>query len=282
VIAVSPDGRHVASAGTGQTITVHDARSLVLRARLRGSEDGIHSLAFSPDGNRLVSGGNDHVTRVWNPEPPYAAPGVETDGAGNDFSKGLRAASPAGDWVGDGEGNGLITLEDPDRRHAIRRIAGPPGVYARLVAAPDGSRLAALSWPRDLYVADLPDGEWRTKWRLSEGTVGPIVFSPDGRRLASGGDDNLITVRSTADGSTLAVLRGHREELVALAFTPDGSTLASSSTDGTLRLWHLPTWREVGTLYEGEIIRRLEFDAAGGELRAMDGGGRTRCFPGRE
>jgi WD40 repeat protein len=57
VLAVSPDGRHVAGAGTGQTIPLLGAPSLAGRRRLRGSEDGIHALAFSPDGKWLVSGG---------------------------------------------------------------------------------------------------------------------------------------------------------------------------------------------------------------------------------
>lgn len=282
VLVISPDGRQVAAAGTGQTVTMLDAPSLATRKRLRGSEDGIHSLAVSPDGKWLLSGGNDHETRLWNLNPVTAAADLEARGAEVPGADGLRAAGPGGTWAGDGKRFGTITLAGPDGGKAIRRLTGPPGLYLRLIATPDGKRLAAFSWPRDLFVAGLPEGKWSTPWRLSEGTVGPIVFSVDGRWLASGGDDNVVTVRETGGGMVRAVLRGHREQLVALAFTPDGRTLASSSADGTLRLWHLPTWRELGTLQEGVVFNRLEFDAASGELVATDGDGRTRRFPGRE
>lgn len=282
VIAVSPDGRQIAAAGTGQTITLLDAPSLAVRKRLRGSEDGIHSLAFSPDGKWLVSGGNDHQTRIWDvgsvagPEQLNSAV-VEVPG-----SNLLRVAGPDGIWTGNGKRFGSISLEAADGRKVIRRISGPPGLYSRLIAAPDGKRLAAVSWPRDLFVARLPEGKWGAPWRISEGTVGPIVFSADGRWLASGGDDNVVTVRDAESGEARAVLRGHREQLVALAFTADGRTLASSSMDGSLRLWHVPTWRELGSLREGRAFRTLAFDAGSGDLMATDGEGRTERFPGRE
>ena len=282
VLIISPDGRQVAAAGTGQSIAVLAAPSLAPRKRLRGSEDGIHSLAFSPDGKWLVSGGNDHETRLWNLEPDTAVADQEVRAGKVTGSDGLRAAGPDGIWVGDGRASGSLVLQAADDGKVVRRLGGPPGVYPRLVASPDGKILAAMSWPRNLFVARLPEGKWQATWKLSDGTVGPIVFSGDGRWLASGGDDNVVTVRETGGGAVRAVLRGHREQLVALAFTPDGRTLASSAADGTLRLWHLPTWRELGTLQEGVIFSRLEFDASSGELVATDGDGRTLRFPGRE
>ncbi len=282
VLAVSPDGRRVAAAGTGQTIELRESPSMRPLLRLRGSEDGIHALAISPDGKWLVSGGNDHRTRLWDLASAGGEQGT-AGAAGADRARDpMRAAGPDGIWAGDGKRFGSIALEGSGGEREQRRITGPPGVYARLIAAPDGSLLAAFSWPRDLFVARLPQGKWEGRWRLSQGTVGPIVFSGDGRLLASGGDDNLVTVRDAANGELRAELRGHREELVSLAFSPDGRTLASSSVDGTLRLWHLPTWRELGTLHEGVVFRELAFEPQGGGLLATDGEGRVRRFAGRE
>ena len=282
VIAVSPDGRQIAAAGTGQTVTVLDAPSLAIRERLRGSEDGIHSIAFSPEGKWIVTGGNDHETRLWDLGSVAGAEDLNAGEAEVLNSNPLEAPGPDGVWVGDGRRLGWIKLEAPETGTVARRFSGPPGAYLRLIASPDGKRLAAVSWPRNLFVARLPEGQWGPSWKVSEGTVGPIVFSPDGRWLSSGGDDNVVTVRDAESGEARAELRGHREQLVALAFTADGRTLASSSLDGSLRLWHVPTWRELGSLQEGRVFRSLTFDAWSGDLVATDGEGRTERFPCRE
>ena len=48
-------------------------------------------------------------------------------------------------------------------------------------------------------------------------------------------------------------------EIKALAFTADDRTLASSSADATIRLWHTPTWRELGPLHRGPLCTALRF-----------------------
>lgn len=87
-----------------------ESPALSIRAGLRGSEDGIHSLVFSPDGKWLVSGGNDHETRLWSLEPA-AASAIQEPGIGAvSLPDGLRAAGPDGTWVGDGMASGSIVL----------------------------------------------------------------------------------------------------------------------------------------------------------------------------
>lgn len=276
VLAVSPDGGWLAAAGAGQVIELKRVPTLGPGRILRGHEDGIHALDFSPDGRWLASGGNDHETRVWElgtatvPEPLPERPPWE---------EALSVAVPAGIWTGDGKRRGRLVLRDRDGRE-IRRMAGPPGPYLRLVASPDGRRLGVVNWPRELRISDLEEGGgWGKPWQLSGGTVGPVVFSPDGKWLASGGDDNLVSLRDAASGELRATLRGHRRELRSLAFTPDGRTLASSAADGTLRLWHLPTWRELGILHDGGEFGHLEFVDEGRALIATDPAGKAWRFP---
>jgi WD40 repeat protein len=274
VLAAGPGEEWLATAGAGQVIELKRLPSLERGRLLRGHEDGIHALDFSPDGRWLASGGNDHQTRVWELS---AKGGTAGPPSRSPLPDAFTAAVPEGLWSGDGKRGGRVALRDRSGKE-LRRAPGPPGAYVRLVAAPDGSRLGVLHWPRDLSVWD-GSGGWKPSWRLSGGTVGPVVFSPDGKWLASGGDDNLVTVRDAADGVVRATLRGHLGGILSLAFSPDGRTLASSAADGTLRLWHLPTWRELGILHAGGNLKALEFAEEGRALIATDEEGGAKRFP---
>jgi WD40 repeat protein len=62
----------------------------------------------------------------------------------------------------------------------------------------------------------------------------------------SGGHDGLIIVWDIRKQRALATLVGHEEGVLQVAVSPDGKTLASSSLR-TVKLWHLPTFREVAS-----------------------------------
>ncbi|MGZ8901902.1 MAG: WD40 repeat domain-containing protein, partial [Limisphaerales bacterium] len=67
-VAISPDGSMVASAGDDRIIRLWNSRTGELIRSLEGHTGRIHSVAFSRDGSRVISGGGyqDHSVRVWN------------------------------------------------------------------------------------------------------------------------------------------------------------------------------------------------------------------------
>src|SRR5439155_10530238 len=68
-LAFSPDGRTLATGQKGDAaVRLWEVASGLELVRLKGHEEGIRSLAFSPDDKVLVSGGADNTALVWDLE----------------------------------------------------------------------------------------------------------------------------------------------------------------------------------------------------------------------
>ncbi len=65
-IAISPDGKTIASGGWDNLVCLWDAKTLRRLATLRGHTEMVHVVAFSPDGTTLASGSGDKTLRLWD------------------------------------------------------------------------------------------------------------------------------------------------------------------------------------------------------------------------
>jgi len=65
-MSMSPDDRHLVTAGTGQIVKVYDINSGSQTSRGSAHSRRIQKLSFSPDGKQVVSVGMDHSIMVWN------------------------------------------------------------------------------------------------------------------------------------------------------------------------------------------------------------------------
>jgi WD40 repeat protein len=65
-ISISPDDRHLATAGTGLQVKIWDVAGGAERSRGIGHSRAVQKLDFSPDGKQLVSAGLDHSIMLWN------------------------------------------------------------------------------------------------------------------------------------------------------------------------------------------------------------------------
>jgi hypothetical protein len=73
-VAISADGRTLASGSQDETIRLWEMATTKERLQFAGQREGVFALAFAPDGRTLASAGNDSTIMIWDltgtPPPP--------------------------------------------------------------------------------------------------------------------------------------------------------------------------------------------------------------------
>jgi WD40 repeat protein len=224
VMAVSPDGREVATAVENRLtiFSVEDGRFL---RELPAHRAVIRSLAWSPDGAqllvsvlydpaaRLIAADDGHEIRRLEVEREAVAVAFSSDGRLAAVASELGPISlftlPSGE--------ALPVLHAADMRARSLRFAGQ-----RLLAGSDGLRV----W-------DVLNGRMLAH---APGAVGDrLAVAPDGKLVAATSRDHAVRLHDVGTAATVATLTWHRAPVWGLAWV--GPTLVSGDADGNVALW---------------------------------------------
>jgi WD40 repeat protein/serine/threonine protein kinase len=226
--AFSPDGQSLAVAGSTAdgVVRVYDLTTGELRHPLQGHIDRVVSVAYSPDGRRLVSTSLDRTVKLWD-----AATGQEVLTLRGHKDVTSRALfSPDGRRLASVSVDGTLMVWDatplgagaPDHS---RTLTGHDGIVYGVAYSPDGQSLASASADRTVKCWDAETGQDLFTFRGHTDTVLSVAFSPDGRRLASGGKE-VVRLCDAATGEEIFARTGFPGGVHRLAFSPDGNRLA--------------------------------------------------------
>ncbi len=209
---------------------------------LRGHTHQVRSVAFSPDGSRIVSGSVDNTLKLWD-----AKSGEETLTFQYNNPVMSVAFSPDSARIASGSSDGTIKVWDV--QSGKETLTFEVGARVGHVAfSPDGSRIVSSSQDRTLRVWDSQSGEETLSLKFSIDGISSVAFSPDGTRIVSGAFEGTLVVWDSQSGEETLALKGHTSRIYSVAFSPDGSRIVSGSNDGALKVWDVQSGEETLTL----------------------------------
>ncbi len=200
---------------------------------LKGHQNAVTSVAFSPTEDIIASGSQDQTIEIWRLDRGkrwYTLTGH------NNWVTSI-AISPDGNILASGSRDQTIEIWRLDRGKRWYTLIGHQDGVEVVAFSPDGNILASGSRDQTIEIWDLQKGKrWYTLQGHQDRVYG-LAFSPDSRLLASGSRDKTVRLWDLQTTKALQVLQDHSDWVRTVTFSPDGQQLATGSRDGMIKLW---------------------------------------------
>ncbi len=206
--------------------------------RMAYGDEGVQSVAFSPDG-ALVAGGTSGEARLWQVSDGALESVIAYRHSVDDLT-----FSPDGSLLGAGQGVYGVQLMRVADGEELRQLHGGYNNY--LTFSPDGETVATGNRSGVVWLWHVADGEQLAEFEtpISEWLTA-LAFSPDGETLAAGHWDGTVFLWRVRDGQLLHTLDPQFDYAKAndLAFSPDGEFLAVAGgrheREDVVQLWRV-------------------------------------------
>lgn len=252
-----------------------------------GGPGQVNSVAFSPDGDMMVTGGKNGEAFLWSAQTGQLITSLRPDTGTKIYSV---AFSADGALIAAGASNGSIYLWSAATGQLVGTAADPDGAEIDWVEfSPSGSTLAAAG-SGYVYLWNISgDGRTATLSRTLDDplnvAVWSLAFSPDDRTLAAGDYHNIACLWNLSTGAATPLMlagpggQGTDQPVTAVAFSPDGSTLATGYQDGQVYLWNIASKQLRTSISEPETVWGLAWSRTG-LLAIADNDGSTYLVNG--
>jgi WD40 repeat protein len=278
-VALTPNGKRLASACVDGFIRVWDRPDYDMREPIKVHGDSMPGVAFSRDGRWLITGGSKalKVLDAKSLELSLTLPGK---GSWIGFGADGRTLLAAAERYEDSENYIVSRWELATGKKLVPLKLESRGGIGAFTLTPDGKTLFAVRTRRadSRYVRgyDTDTGELRFPEPTGHrGRVTAVAFSRDDAWLASGSQDHSVRLWHLAgrhEGEPMPpvrMLRGHSLPVTSVCFRLDGKLLASGSLDQTIIVWNPATGKALQTL-KGHSSKpsRIAFSPDGGTIAA--------------
>ncbi|KAF1813820.1 WD40 repeat-like protein [Eremomyces bilateralis CBS 781.70] len=197
--------------------------------------DSINSIAYSPDGQRIITTADDGKIKVWDVTSGFC---IVTF---TEHTSGVTACEFAkrGNVLFTASLDGSVRAWDLIRYRNFRTFTAPTRLsFSSLAVDPSGEVVCAGSLDSfDIHVWSVQTGQLLDQLSAHEGPVASLAFSATGGMLASGSWDRTVRLWSVFGRTQTSEPLQLQADVLSVAFRPDSKQIAVSTLDGQLSFW---------------------------------------------
>ena len=229
----------------------------------------VWSVACSPDGTQIVSGGADTTAQVWDIHTGKQI----TLFRAHQACVTVVAWSPDGEWIASGGCDNRVYVWNARTGEIITTYTEHHAwICNGLAWSPDGEWIASASWDGSVHIWDAMTGKTSLCYLGHQGVVTSVAWSPDGTQIVSGGGypECAIHIWNSTTGQLSFLYTAHMQDregtrpiltevfardevawargpgsLRSVVWSPDGRWIASVGRRNVFRVWDARTGEDL-------------------------------------
>ncbi|KAF2744900.1 WD40 repeat-like protein [Sporormia fimetaria CBS 119925] len=235
-VAINKTGEWLAFGATklGQLLVWEwQSESYVLKQQ--GHFDSMNTIAYSPEGQRVITAADDGKIKVWDVNSGFC---VVTF---TEHMSGVTACEFAkrGNVLFTASLDGSVRAWDLIRYRNFRTFTAPSRLsFSSIAVDPSGEVVCAGSIDSfDIHIWSVQTGQLLDRLSGHEGPVSSLAFTPDGSTLVSGSWDRTVRLWSIFARTQTSEPLQLMADVLCVAVRPDSRQIAVTTLDGQLTFW---------------------------------------------